>query len=65
MLRTIEVGTSAFVQGTFVSMLPDGRMKIRVFDRFYAGMPMPAFTQPNRPETKKGRAKAPSLFIVR
>lgn len=65
MLRTIEVGASAFVQGTFVSMLPDGRMKVRVFDRFYAGMPMPAFTQPNRPETKKGRAKAPSLFIVR
>jgi hypothetical protein len=40
MLRTILIGTCMSVQGHFVAELPDGRMRVRVGDRFYVGRPV-------------------------
>ena len=40
MLRTISMGTSILVQGTFVCALPDGKVKVRVGNRFYSGKPV-------------------------
>ena len=42
MLRTIMIGNSIFVQGTYVKMLANGRMAVRVDDRVYAGTPVQA-----------------------
>ena len=40
MLRTITIGTTVSVQGTFVATLPNGRIQVRVGDKVYSGMPV-------------------------
>ncbi len=40
MLRTITVGTSVSVQGTFEAQLDNGRIIVRVDDRLYVGRPV-------------------------
>ncbi len=40
MIRTILVGSCVSVQGVFVRELEDGRIVIRVGDRFYQGKPV-------------------------
>ena len=40
MLRTIEIGTCMAVQGLVVRHLEDGRITIRIADRFYTGFPV-------------------------
>ncbi len=40
MLKTILLGSCVFVQGTFVRMLPDGRMSVNVDGRIFSGAPV-------------------------
>ncbi|MEL6475030.1 MAG: hypothetical protein AAFQ21_13190 [Pseudomonadota bacterium] len=40
MLRTIALGSSVLVQGTYVRTLPDGRMTVRVGNTQYSGSPV-------------------------
>jgi hypothetical protein len=40
MLRTITIGSSVSVQGTYVRALPDGRIVIRVDETTYTGLPV-------------------------
>lgn len=40
MLRTISVGSCVSVQGTFVRLLPDGRIAVKVGDIVYEGRPI-------------------------
>lgn len=40
MLRTITVGSCVSVQGTFVRVLPDGKIAIRVGNKIYTGKPI-------------------------
>lgn len=40
MIRTITVGSSVFIQGTFVRDLNDGQIAVRVFDGTYVGRPV-------------------------
>ena len=40
MLRTITIGSSVSVQGTYVRALPDGRIIIRVDETTYTGLPV-------------------------
>ncbi|MEL7097655.1 MAG: hypothetical protein AAGM84_02390 [Pseudomonadota bacterium] len=42
MLRTIMIGNAVFVQGTFVEMLSDGRMSVRLDGRVFSGTPVKA-----------------------
>ncbi|SFL79624.1 hypothetical protein SAMN04488042_1011539 [Shimia aestuarii] len=42
MLRTITVGSSVSIQGTFVEALPGGRISVRVGDAVYSGVPITA-----------------------
>ena len=42
MLRTIMIGNSVFVQGTFVKMLANGRMAVQLDGRVYSGTPVEA-----------------------
>jgi hypothetical protein len=41
MLRTIKIGSSLLIQGVAVRALPDGKLVIRVDDKFYTGVPVP------------------------
>lgn len=40
MLRTIQIGTCVSVQGLVVRQLDDGRVVIRVNEKFYEGVPV-------------------------
>ncbi|WP_280652822.1 hypothetical protein [Jannaschia formosa] len=40
MLKTITIGNYLSVQGTFVKMLKDGLMEVRVGSRTFAGRPV-------------------------
>ena len=40
MLRTITLGTSISIQGTFVRTMPDGRIAIQVDNTVYSGVPV-------------------------
>ncbi len=40
MIRTITVGSSVFIQGTFVRDLHDGQIAVKVFDGTYVGRPV-------------------------
>ena len=40
MLRTIALGTSISIQGTFVRTMPDGRIAIQVDNTVYSGVPV-------------------------
>ncbi len=40
MLRTITVGTTISVQGTYVRALPDGRIVVKVNNATYTGVPV-------------------------
>ncbi|ETA53676.1 hypothetical protein [Ponticoccus alexandrii] len=40
MLRTITLGSCVSVQGLLETILPDGRMSVRVGDRIYTGLPV-------------------------
>ncbi len=42
MLRTIEIGTCVFVQGTYVRQINGGRIEVRVGDKIYSGRPVKA-----------------------
>jgi hypothetical protein len=43
MLRTIMIGSSVFIQGTFLKDLGDGQIAIKVFDGTYVGRPVTPF----------------------
>ena len=40
MLRTITIGTTVYVQGTFVRALSGGLIQVRVGDKVYSGTPV-------------------------
>ena len=40
MLRTITIGTTVSVQGTFVGDLSGGRIQVRVGNKIYSGTPV-------------------------
>lgn len=40
MLRTITIGSTVSVQGTYVRALPDGRIVVKLDDTTYAGLPV-------------------------
>ena len=40
MIRTITLGSSVSVQGTFVRELPDGRIVVKVDNTVFAGKPV-------------------------
>ncbi len=40
MLRTIILGSCVLVQGTFVKMLPDGRISVNVDGTIFSGTPV-------------------------
>ena len=42
MLKTILLGSCVYVQGTFVRALDDGKIVVRVGERFYQGLPVEA-----------------------
>ena len=42
MLRTVLIGSCVSVQGTFVSALANGKIKVRVGDKTYVGWPVEA-----------------------
>ena len=42
MLRTIAVGSCVSVQGILVGQLADGKIMVRVDDKTYVGLPVPA-----------------------
>lgn len=44
MLKTILLGSCVYVQGTFVRMLPDGRMSVDLDGRIFSGAPVTAAT---------------------
>ena len=44
MLRTIQIGSCMSVQGLLVRRLEDGRVVIRVDDKFYTGLPVERVT---------------------
>jgi len=43
MLRTITIGSSVFIQGTFLKDLGDGQIAIRVFDGTFIGRSVTPF----------------------
>jgi hypothetical protein len=43
MLRTITIGSSVFIQGTFLKEFADGQIAIKVFDGTYVGRPVAPF----------------------
>ena len=40
MLRTITVGSTVSIQGTYVRVLPDGRIVVKLDNAIYAGLPV-------------------------
>jgi hypothetical protein len=42
MLRTITLGSCVSVQGLLETILPDGRVSVRVGDRIFTGLPVAA-----------------------
>lgn len=42
MVRTVILGSCVSVQGTFVKLLENGKVMVRVGDRFYVGTPVPS-----------------------
>ena len=40
MLRTITMGSTISVQGTYVRALPDGRIVVKLDETTYAGLPV-------------------------
>jgi len=40
MLRTITLGSSVSIQGTFVRAMPDGRIAVQVDKTIYSGVPV-------------------------
>lgn len=40
MLRTITLGSSISIQGTFVRAMPDGRIAVQVDNTIYSGVPV-------------------------
>jgi hypothetical protein len=42
MLRTIAVGSCVSVQGILVGQMADGKIMVRVDDKTYVGLPVPA-----------------------
>ena len=40
MLRTITLGSSISIQGTFVRAMPDGRIAVQVDNTIYYGVPV-------------------------
>lgn len=42
MLRTVTIGSCVSIQGIFVKALNDGRIRIRVGNRLYEGLPVEA-----------------------
>lgn len=46
MIRTITVGSSVFIQRTFVKDLSDGQIAVRVFGGTYVGRPVQSYKAP-------------------
>ena len=46
MIRTILIGSSVFIQGTFVRDLSDGQIAVRVFSGTYVGWPVESYKAP-------------------
>ncbi len=46
MIRTISIGSSVFIQGTFVRDLSDGQIAVRVFSGTYVGRPIESYKAP-------------------
>lgn len=46
MIRTITVGSSVFIQGTFVRDLSNGQIAVKVFDGTYVGRPVESYKAP-------------------
>ncbi|WP_430465425.1 hypothetical protein [Tabrizicola sp.] len=42
MLRTIAVGSCVSVQGIMIGQMPDGKIMVKVDDKTFVGMPVPA-----------------------
>jgi phosphatidylserine synthase len=42
MLRTITLGSCVSVQGLVVGQMADGRLEVRVDEKTFVGMPVPA-----------------------
>ncbi|MFU8835442.1 hypothetical protein [Roseovarius autotrophicus] len=40
MIRTIQIGSAASIQGIFVRLLDNGLMQVRVGTRIYTGRPV-------------------------
>jgi hypothetical protein len=51
MLRTISIGSSVFIQGTFVRDLSDGQIAVRVFSGTYVGRPVEPYKAPELAST--------------
>ena len=43
MLRTITIGSSVYIQGTFVKELGDGQIAIKVYEGTFIGRPVTPF----------------------
>lgn len=46
MIRTISIGSSVFIQGTFVRDLADGQIAVRVFGGTYVGRAVEPYKAP-------------------
>jgi hypothetical protein len=47
MLRTITIGSSVFIQGTFLRDLKDGQIAVKVFEGTYVGRPVEPYKAPS------------------
>lgn len=43
MMRTISIGSSVFIQGTFVRDVSDGQIAVKVFNGTYVGRPVQSY----------------------
>ena len=48
MIRTITIGSSVFIQGTFLRDLQDGQIAVKVFDGTYVGHPVAPYKAASR-----------------
>lgn len=46
MIRTITVGSTVFIQGTFVKNLSDGQIAVKVFGSTFIGHPVASYKAP-------------------
>lgn len=43
MIRTISIGSSVFIQGTYVRDLSDGQIAVKVYGGTYVGRPIQSY----------------------